>query len=30
MGSPEGEADRGEDEGPQFCEVEPFWMGRNE
>ncbi|MBA3484284.1 MAG: formylglycine-generating enzyme family protein [Pirellulales bacterium] len=31
MGSPEGEADRGEDEGPQVrVTVDPFWIGRNE
>jgi sulfatase modifying factor 1 len=31
MGSPEDEADRGEDEGPQVrVKVEPFWIGRNE
>ena len=31
MGSPESEADRKEDEGPQFeAEVEPFWMGKCE
>jgi formylglycine-generating enzyme required for sulfatase activity len=31
MGSPAGEADRAEDEGPQIeVEVEPFWMGRCE
>ena len=31
MGSPEDEADRNEDEGPQFrVTVEPFWMARHE
>ena len=31
MGSPADEADRKEDEGPQFeAEVEPFWMGKCE
>lgn len=31
MGSPEDEADRKEDEGPQFeASVEPFWMGKCE
>ena len=31
MGSPEDEADRHDDEGPQFqVELEPFWMGRCE
>lgn len=31
MGSPEGEAERGEDEGPQVrVKVEPFWMGKCE
>jgi formylglycine-generating enzyme required for sulfatase activity len=31
MGSPKGEADRGEDEGPQVrVKVEPFWIGRTE
>jgi formylglycine-generating enzyme required for sulfatase activity len=31
MGSPAGEADRGDDEGPQFTvEVQPFWMGKYE
>ncbi|MFM7245126.1 MAG: formylglycine-generating enzyme family protein [Planctomycetaceae bacterium] len=31
MGSPEGEADRSTDEGPQVeVQVEPFWMGRCE
>jgi len=31
MGSPEDEADRNEDEGPQVrVKVEPFWIGRNE
>jgi formylglycine-generating enzyme required for sulfatase activity len=31
MGSPEGEKDRGEDEGPQVeVEIEPFWMGKTE
>lgn len=31
MGSPESEADRKEEEGPQFeVEVEPFWMGKCE
>ncbi len=31
MGSPESEADRKEDEGPQFeAEIEPFWMGKCE
>ena len=31
MGSPANEADRKEDEGPQFeAEVEPFWMGKCE
>ncbi len=31
VGSPETEADRGEDEGPQFqVKIEPFWMGKCE
>src|SRR5689334_16509748 len=31
LGSPKGEADRGEDEGPQVrVKVEPFWIGRTE
>jgi formylglycine-generating enzyme required for sulfatase activity len=31
MGSPEGEADRKEDEGPQHeVTIEPFWMGKHE
>ncbi len=31
MGSPEKEAGRGSDEGPQFdVEIEPFWMGKCE
>ena len=31
MGSPEDEADRGDDEGPQFeVTVKPFWMGKFE
>ena len=31
MGSPEGEADRGEGEGPQVeVKLEPFWMGKHE
>jgi formylglycine-generating enzyme required for sulfatase activity len=31
MGSPEGEADRAEDEGPQHkVRIEPFWMGKCE
>jgi formylglycine-generating enzyme required for sulfatase activity len=31
MGSPESEADRGDDEGPQHqVEVAPFWMGKYE
>lgn len=31
MGSPEGEADRRTDEGPQIeIKVEPFWMGKHE
>lgn len=31
MGSPETEAERSEDEGPQFkVRVEPFWMGKHE
>ncbi len=31
MGSPEGEADRADDEGPQVrVKVEPFWIGKNE
>jgi formylglycine-generating enzyme required for sulfatase activity len=31
MGSPEGEADRKADEGPQIeVEIEPFWMGKHE
>jgi formylglycine-generating enzyme required for sulfatase activity len=31
MGSPDSEADRGEDEGPQHpVRVEPFWMGKTE
>jgi len=31
MGSPEGEADRKDDEGPQHeVEIEPFWMGKYE
>ena len=31
MGSPEDEADRGEDEGPQHpVKIDPFWMGKYE
>ena len=31
MGSPESEADRGEDEGPQHkVQIDPFWMGKYE
>ena len=31
MGSPTSEADRGDDEGPQFdVKIEPFWIGRCE
>ncbi len=31
MGSPEGEAGRNEDEGPQHTvKIEPFWMGKHE
>jgi formylglycine-generating enzyme required for sulfatase activity len=31
MGSPDGEADRGPDEGPQHkVKIEPFWMGKHE
>lgn len=31
MGSPPGEEDRNDDEGPQFkVKIEPFWMGKHE
>ncbi len=31
MGSPDSEADRNDDEGPQYeVEIEPFWMGKHE
>ena len=31
LGSPDSEADRGDDEGPQVeVEIEPFWMGKHE